>query len=155
MIDSLLSRPPAPLVGALLGLVVVAAYALINERIGVIGGISDFVERASARRPALGWKAWFVVGVLGGGLAFRLLAGGSSVDHGYGWLTRNIGSGVVVGAVLVVAGGLIGYGAKAAGGCTSGNGLGGCSAGSPASLVATGTFMATAIAGSFVIKALT
>lgn len=155
MIDSLLSRPPAPVVGVLLGLVVVAAYALLNERLGVIGGLSDLVERASARRPALGWKAWFVVGVLGGGLAFRLLAGGSSVGHGYGWLTRNIDSGLVVGAVLVVAGALIGYGSKAAGGCTSGNGLGGCSTGSPASLVATGTFMGTAIAASFVIKALT
>ena len=54
--------------------------------------------------------------------------------------------------MLVVAGGLIGYGAKRAGGCTSGNGLGGCSLGSPASFAATATFMGVAIVTSFVIK---
>jgi uncharacterized membrane protein YedE/YeeE len=52
-----------------------------------------------------------------------------------------------------VAGALIGFGAKTAGGCTSGNGLGGCSAGSTSSFAATATFMGTAIAVSFLIKA--
>ena len=57
--------------------------------------------------------------------------------------------------VLVLAGVAIGYGAKAAGGCTSGNGLGGCATGSRASLTATGTFMATAIGLSFLLRAVT
>ena len=48
---------------------------------------------------------------------------------------------------------LVGFGAKYASGCTSGNGIGGNSVGSPASFVATGTFMAAAIAVSFVIEA--
>ncbi|HEY2637044.1 MAG TPA: YeeE/YedE thiosulfate transporter family protein, partial [Solirubrobacteraceae bacterium] len=61
----------------------------------------------------------------------------------------------VVAILLLVGGGLIGYGAKTAGGCTSGNGLGGCSLGSPASFVATGTFMALAVGFSFVIRWLT
>jgi uncharacterized membrane protein YedE/YeeE len=50
---------------------------------------------------------------------------------------------------------LIGYGAKTAGGCTSGNGLGGTSFGSPAGLAATATFMATAVVASLAIEALT
>jgi hypothetical protein len=133
--NTLLDRPPWYVLGALMGLVVIGAFALLNERVGVLGGFSDVVERVTGRRAALGWKAWFAIGIVGGALAFRLLAGGSSVEHGYGWL--------------------IGFGAKMAGGCTSGNGLGGCSAGSPASLVATGTFMGTAIAVSFAIKAIT
>jgi uncharacterized membrane protein YedE/YeeE len=54
--------------------------------------------------------------------------------------------------VLVGAGVLIGFGAKTAGGCTSGNGLGGCSTGSPAGFAATGTFMGVAIAGTFVLR---
>ena len=152
MIESLLHRPPWFVLGALLGLVVVAAYALLNERLGVIGGFSDVVERATGRRRALGWKAWFVFGVVGGGLAFRLLAGEATVPHGYGWLTREL-DGAVVAVVLVVAGVAIGYGAKAAGGCTSGNGLGGCAAGSRLSLAATATFMAVAVAVSFAIEA--
>ena len=154
--NALLDRPPWYVLGALMGLVVVAVFALLNERVGVLGGFSDVVERVTGRRAALGWKAWFAIGIVGGALAFRLLAGGSSVEHGYGWLTRTFsgGAGFVAGIVLVVAGVLIGFGAKMAGGCTSGNGLGGCSAGSPASLVATGTFMGTAIAVSFLIKAI-
>ena len=57
--------------------------------------------------------------------------------------------------MLVVCGFLIGYGAKLAGGCTSGNGLSGNAVLSPASLVATATFFGTAIAVSFLIEALT
>lgn len=151
--DALLERPSPFVLGALLGLVVIAAYALLNERVGVIGGFADAVERVTGRRSALGWKAWFVAGVVGGGLVFRLLAGEATVRDGYGWLTREL-TGPLVAAVLVVAGVAIGYGARRAGGCTSGNGLGGCAAGSPASLVATASFMATAVGLSFVIEAL-
>jgi uncharacterized membrane protein YedE/YeeE len=154
VIDSLLHRPPSLLLGALLGLVVVAGFALLNERVGVIGGFSDVLERATGRRAGLGWKAWFVLGVVGGGLLFRLLAGEPTVRHGFGWLTREL-DGALVAVVLVLAGVAIGYGAKLAGGCTSGNGLGGCSSGSPASLTATGTFMGVAIALSFLIEAVT
>jgi uncharacterized protein len=154
VIEALLDRPPWFVLGPLLGLVVVAAFALLNERVGVVGGFSDVVDRISGRRSALGWKAWFALGIVGGGLAFRLLAGEATVRHGYGWLTRNL-DGPVVGLVLVAAGIAIGFGAKSAGGCTSGNGLGGCSSGSRASLTATATFMATAIAVSFAIQAAT
>jgi uncharacterized membrane protein YedE/YeeE len=139
-----------------MGLVVVAAFALLNERVGVLGGFSDAVERVTGRRAALGWKAWFAIGIVGGAVVFRVLAGGSSVEHGYGWLERELGgAGPLLGVVLIAAGALIGFGAKTAGGCTSGNGLGGCSAGSPASLTATATFMGTAVAVSFLIEALT
>jgi uncharacterized membrane protein YedE/YeeE len=154
VIDSLLHRPPSLVLGALLGLVVVAGFALLNERVGVIGGFSDVLERATGRRAGLGWKAWFVLGVVGGGLLFRLLAGEPTVRHGFGWLTREL-DGPLVAVVLVLAGVAIGYGAKLAGGCTSGNGLGGCSSGSPGSLTATGTFMGVAIALSFLIEAVT
>jgi uncharacterized protein len=151
-VDGLLGRPSPFVLGALLGLVVLAAFGLLNERVGVIGGFGDVLERVTGRRSALGWKAWFVLGVVGGGLVFRLLAGEATVRDGYGWLTREM-AGPVVAGVLVLAGVAIGYGARRAGGCTSGNGLGGCASGSPGSLVATGSFIATAIALSFAIEA--
>ena len=156
MSDFFLHRPAWYVIGGLIGLVVLGLLVTINERIGVLGGYSNVLERASGRIPALGWKAFFLFGVLGGSLIFRLLAGHSTVRHGYGWLTRTFhhDQTLVVGAFLLVAGMLIGFGAKLAGGCTSGNGLGGCSAGSPASFTATGTFMAVAIGASFVIKGL-
>jgi uncharacterized membrane protein YedE/YeeE len=156
--DLLLDRPAWYVLGPLIGLVVLGLYASINERFGVLGGYSVVVERVTGRIPSVGWKGWLLAGVLGGSLVYRLSAGQSTVGDGYGWLTRTFGDGsghVAVAALLVVAGALIGFGAKTAGGCTSGNGLGGCAAGSTSSFAATATFMGTAIACSFAIKGLT
>jgi uncharacterized membrane protein YedE/YeeE len=157
MQDALLHRPAWYVLGPLLGLVVLGLLVTINERFGVLGGYSNVVERITRRSPVLGWKGWLLIGVLGGSLVFRLLAGSGAVPGGYGWLTRTFsGAGnVLIGVLLLVAGALIGFGAKTAGGCTSGNGLGGCSAGSRSSFAATATFMGTAIAVSFLIRAVT
>ena len=80
---------------------------------------------------------WYVIGVLLGLTVVGVLA------------TLNQRLGALGGGVL------IGYGAKLAGGCTSGNGLCGTSLGSPASFAATATFMATAIGATFAIAWLT
>jgi uncharacterized membrane protein YedE/YeeE len=151
-------RPAWYVLGPLIGLVVLGLLVAINERFGVLGGYSNVVERVTRRSPAFGWKGWLLVGVLGGSLLFRLVAGGGAIPDGYGWLTRTFTGGgqvIAVGGLLLVAGALIGFGAKTAGGCTSGNGLGGCSAGSTGSFAATATFMGVAIAVSFLIKAVT
>lgn len=153
--ELLLDRPPWYLIGATVALITIALVALVNGRIGIVTGWSDAVERVQGRRATVGWKTWFVIGVIGGGLLFRLLAGQRSTGEGYGWVTRTFDSPVAVAVVLLVGSGLIGYGSKLGRGCTSGNGIGGCSFGSPASFVATATFMAVAVAASFVIKGLT
>lgn len=140
------------LAGPLLGLCVIAVRLLFNTRLGVTGGYSAIVSRLRGTEPSLDWRAWFVIGILLGGGLFALLAGGQNF-HGYGWLTRSFDD-VLVAPILVVAGVLVGYGAKLSGGCTSGNGLSGTAILSPASLVATGTFFATAIVVTFATKAL-
>lgn len=148
--EILLDRPPWFLVGPLLGLIVVAVFATLNERLGVLGGYAELVERATGARRGLGWKAWFVVGIVLGGLMFGVAARGPQAGAGYGWLHEALGNDpVATGSVLAGGGFLIGVGARTAGGCTSGNGLSGCSFGSPASFVATGTFMVTAVAAAF------
>ena len=146
-------RPPWAVVGVSLGLIVVAVQAAINQQVGILGGFSAVVERASGRTSELRWKAWFLFGVVLGGMTWGLLAGRAG-STSYGWLTRTFtgSSAWLTGVVLACAGVLIGYGAKTAGGCTSGNGLVGCAAGSPASLVATATFFGTAIIGSVVLS---
>lgn len=148
MEELLLPRPPWFFAGPLLGFCVVLLYALVNRRLGVLGGFSDVVERLSERSLRVGWKGAFLFGVVGGAATFALLSGGARVGSGYGWLTRELSDATAL-ALLVGAGALIGYGAKTAGGCTSGNGLSGNAIGSRASLVATATFMATAVAVSF------
>src|SRR4051795_13399369 len=134
--------------GPALGVCVVAVRLLLNARLGVTGGYSAVVERI------LDWRALFLVGLIAGAAIFALVAGGPDF-HGYGWLTDTFtgDSRWVVGPILFAAGTLIGYGAKTAGGCTSGNGLSGVSMNSVASLAATATFFATAIVVSFVIEA--
>ena len=131
--------------GPVLGLCVVAMRWLFNERLAATGAWTSAVERR------LDSGGWLLIGLVLGGGVF-----GSSLD-GYGWLTDTFtgGSRWVIVPVLVFAGALIGFGAKTAGGCTSGNGLSGNAVLSPASLVATGVFFGTAIVVSFVIEALT
>jgi uncharacterized membrane protein YedE/YeeE len=140
--------------GPVLGLCVVACRALFNGRLGVTGGFSELVERAAQGSSRFDWRGWFVIGVVAGGTLF-LIAWGGPVFHGYGWMTDTFhGAGrIAMVPLLLVAGVLIGFGAKTAGGCTSGNGLSGTSMLSPAALTATATFFGTAIAVSFLIKA--
>src|SRR5919202_1016467 len=133
--------------GPLLGLCTVAVRLLWNARLGVTGGFSAVVERR------FDWRAFFLLGLVVGATVFALIAGGPDF-HGYGWLTQTFtgDSRWVVAPILFAAGILIGFGAKTAGGCTSGNGLSGASMPLPAALAATATFFATAIVVSFVIK---
>jgi uncharacterized membrane protein YedE/YeeE len=140
--------------GPVLGLCVVAVRLLLNQRLGVTGGYTSLLASVRARSPALDWRALFFLGIIVGGLVFALVAGGPDF-HGYGWLTQNFtgSSRWLVAPILLASGVLIGFGAKTAQGCTSGNGLGGTSLASPASLAATATFFSTAIAVSFLIKA--
>jgi uncharacterized protein len=152
--EALQSRPAWYVIGPVLGLIIIGLMATLNQRIGVVRGYSNVLERATGRVPALTWSWWFLAGVFGGSLIWRLLAGESTVSGGYGWLSRTFSDDAVVIAILFAGGILIGFGAKTARGCTAGNGLGGCSQGNPASFSATATFMGTAIVATYVIKAL-
>jgi uncharacterized membrane protein YedE/YeeE len=147
--EVLLDRPQFIIGGIALGLVVVALLATVNQRLGVAGGFAEVVDGVAQRTFAFGWKSAFLLGIVGGGAAFALLAGADTLGDGYGWLTRSFGNDVAVGAILVLGGGLIGYGARVAGGCTSGHGISGSAFASPASIVSTMTFMTTAIATAF------
>jgi uncharacterized membrane protein YedE/YeeE len=140
--------------GPVIGLCVVAMRWLLNERLGATGAWSDAVEKLSSRSLALDTRGWLLLGLIFGGVVFGVF--GSALE-GYGWLTETFSGGGrwVIVPVLIFAGALIGFGAKLAGGCTSGNGLSGNAVLSPASLVATATFFGTAIAVSFAIEALT
>ena len=140
--------------GPVAGLCVVACRILFNGRLGVTGGFSEVIAKLRAGRLEFDWRGWFLIGVVLGGTAFALAAGGPDFT-GYGWLTATLHGSlrIAIVPILLVAGGLIGYGAKLAGGCTSGNGLTATALLSPAGLAATATFFTTAIVVSFIIKA--
>src|SRR2546423_5411373 len=128
----LLDHPAWYVAGALLGGCVIALRLLLNARLGVTGGYTDVIEHVRARDPRLGWRGWFLIGLLAGTLVFVALTGGDATPHGYGWLTRTFdGPGrVVAGGPLLGAGGAIGFRAQTAGGCTAGHGVSGSALGS-------------------------
>jgi uncharacterized membrane protein YedE/YeeE len=140
--------------GPALGLCVVACRVLFNGRLGVTGGFSEIVDKVRRGSATFDWRGWFAIGVLLGGTVYVAAHGGPGFD-GYGWLTATFHDAgrIAIGPILLVAGIAVGYGAKRAGGCTSGNGLSGTSMFSPAALAATATFFGTAIIVSFAIKA--
>ena len=138
--------------GLLLGLLVAALLWLINKPLGALGGYVDTVQWIAARAGAPSWRVLFVVGIVIGGLLSALVAGSWQPTLAYGSFTSSFGPTLGGGGlVLLVAGTLIGYGARLGGGCTSGHGMCGTAMGSPASFVATMTFMGTAIIAAYLL----
>jgi len=126
-------------------------YAVWNEPLGV-SGLYAHVTRFAVRRPDTDMlRVWVFAGIVAGSVLVTLLQGGPRVSAEYGVLSAALPLLLLV-PVLFVGGVLIGYGVRWAGGCTSGHGLAGSSAFSVASFTATTTFMATAIAVSFLLN---
>ena len=147
-------RIPWFIAGPLIGLLVVALYAVANQRLGVTGSYLQVATFLRDRTRAEMWRVWFFVGLFAGALLATVLRGGPSFGLGYGALGLALPLVVLV-PVLFLAGVLMGYGARWAGGCTSGHGLSGTASLSPASLVAAATFFATAVLVTFLLHILT
>lgn len=147
-------RIPWYVAGPLVGLLLVALYATISRPIGVSGSYHSVTAVARGLPNVEMWRVWFFVGLIGGSLLFAFLRGGPTFHLGYGTLGQLLPLGALI-PVLFVGGILIGFGARWAGGCTSGHGISGTAILSPGSIAATMTFMATAIAITFAVNLLT
>lgn len=129
---------PALAGGVLIGLSATLLLWL-NGRIAGVSGILNGV--LFPRTGDLAWRAAFLIGlVVAGGLYMMLVPGASQprVDFPRG--------------ALVFAGVLVGFGTRMGNGCTSGHGVCGLGRLSMRSLAAVITFMATAIATTFVVR---
>lgn len=138
--------------GPLVGLAIVAFLLLANRRFGVTGGITDLVVGSSEGRGLSSWRVWLIGGIALGSFAHAAITGSFADTGGYGWLADRLSTGPQV-AVLFGAGMLVGYGAKLAGGCTSGHGLTGVALGSRASMAAMAGIMGSAIGVSLLLEA--
>ncbi|WP_108125027.1 YeeE/YedE family protein [Saccharospirillum mangrovi] len=126
--------------GALIGLS--AAFLMWSQ--GRVAGISGIVGGlVQPVRGDLDWRWLFVIGLVLGGVLYRVLGIGPGVEHI---------QPVVSQGVLVLAGLLVGIGATIGAGCTSGHGICGLARRSPRSLVATLSFMGTAFVTVFVVR---
>lgn len=140
-------RCPWYVAGPLIGALIVVLLWAINRPLGALGGYVDTVQWAQEPGAAPSWRVFLLLGIVLGGLLSALAAGGYQPTLAYGSFDATpFGMTLPAKAlVLLGAGGLIGYGARRAGGCTSGHGMCGTAMGSPASLVATMTFMGVAV----------
>ncbi len=133
--------PWSALAGGVLIGVSASMLLLLHGRIAGISGIVAGLFRGDAQeRP---WRAWFVAGLLVGGLLL-------SVAH-----PASFGPTPAPVWLAAVAGLLVGFGTRLGNGCTSGHGVCGLSRVARRSLAATLTFMTTgAISTYFVVHVL-
>jgi uncharacterized membrane protein YedE/YeeE len=150
----MLERCPWYVAGPLLGLLMVGLRAALNRPFGALGGFVELVEGAWRSRR-LGFRAHLLLGLVLGGTLFAVTTGSfaPALEHAsYG--VQSLGSTWGQMGLLLVAGTVMGFGARTAGGCTSGHGLSGMCTGSRASLVASMTFFATAVAAAHLVDRL-
>ena len=127
--------------GALIGL----SVSLLLLATGRVAGISGVVgSLLTPVRGDIAWRVLFFGGLLTGGLLLAWLRPGS-----FG-APASLSTGT--GALLVVAGLLVGFGSRLGNGCTSGHGVCGISRGSVRSIAATLTFMATGALTVFLVR---
>lgn len=111
----------------------------LNGRVAGVSGILNGVVFPKA--GDVSWRLAFLVGLVAAGGLYMALAPGAPLPRAD---FSRVG--------LVVAGLLVGFGTRMGNGCTSGHGVCGLGRLSMRSLAAVATFMATAIATTFVIR---
>jgi uncharacterized membrane protein YedE/YeeE len=139
-------RCPWYLAGPIIGLVIVGLRATLNKPLGALGGYIDLAENAITPRR-LGFRSFLLLGIVLGGVAYAFTLGHFSPAFSYANAAgaaaippyRSLG-------LLLLAGFGMGFGARVAGGCTSGHGMTGMSLLSPASILASMTFFTVAVA---------
>lgn len=117
------------------GIIIGLATVIMMHFNGRITGISGIVNGAFKIVPGdWGWRIFFILGLLTGGLAMRIANPESFVDTSNSSVTR-----------IALAGLLVGFGTIMGNGCTSGHGVCGISRLSKRSILATLVFIATGI----------
>ncbi len=129
--------------GVGIGLTALALAWFMGKRLGVTGGFVDACSIVTSSASS-SWKIWFILGLpLGGVLA---TIGAWSWTLTYGRLDALVyGSIWLKAGWLFLSGILIGFGARWAGGCTSGNSIMGVALGSKMSILATLAFIAAGV----------
>jgi uncharacterized membrane protein YedE/YeeE len=123
--------------GLLIGLAAGALILGIGRIMGAAGIVGGLVE---PRPGDVAWRLWLIVGLLFAPAILALFSAARTPSIEASWPT------------IVIAGLLVGFGARLGSGCTSGHGICGLSRLSPRSFVATAAFMASGLATVFVAR---
>jgi len=143
------------LVGAGIGLLIIVSFVLSNRPLGAstayakAGGIisrlaypqTDAMDYYRKVTPTVDWQLMILPGIVIGALLSAHLSGTLALEVVPPFWEARIGGGVVLRWVVGVVGGiLLGFGARWAGGCTSGHGISGNLQLSLASMLASAGF---------------
>lgn len=153
--DLLPDRLPWYITGPALGLLVVGLFMVANQPLGASGAYVQTMDAVRGKADAVQWRVWYFGGIFVGGMLATVLGDGIDTRTGYDAMFEAGWSKPVVAIVVFLAAIVMGYGARMAGGCTSGHGICGTAQRSPASWAATATFVGTAIIVTFVLTSLT
>jgi uncharacterized membrane protein YedE/YeeE len=124
------------------GVLIGAAATLLLWLTGRVAGVSGILSGVVFPvRPDVAWRVAFLGGLILAGGAYLIFVPGVAPPR----------TGFPAGG-LVLAGLLVGFGTRMGNGCTSGHGVCGLGRFSLRSLVAVVTFMATAMATTFVVR---
>jgi uncharacterized membrane protein YedE/YeeE len=131
-----------------IGLTALGLAWFTGKRLGVTGGFVEAISAAtgdsSAKSSPSPWKLWFILGIVFGGALANL--GHWNWTWLYGRLDAiTYGSIFLKSLWLLVGGFLVGFGARWAGGCVSGNSLMGISTGNKMSMLVTVAFLAAGV----------
>lgn len=141
--------------GAAIGAVVLALLYFENKLLGVSTGYSDVCALTSDPTARASWRMPLLAGIVLGGLAAALLAARTpTLAMGVFDTLWSANPAIKIG-VLFGGGVLVGFGARTAGGCTSGHSIVGVAQGARSSLVATAMFMIAGFAVTHLVVFLT
>ena len=130
--------------GIAIGLFVLVLLVATRNLLGVSTGFADACAAPFDARLRRSWRLPFLVGIVCGGFAAALASGSFSPTLAMGMFDARVTDVPAAKAAWFVIGGiLLGFGARLAGGCTSGHGIVGTALLAKSSWIATAVFMLT------------
>ena len=164
---------PAPawspyLVGALIGLLTIATLTISKKPVGASSAYADAVgllgrlvaprhvaslKHFQDHKPAIGWSLLFVLGAVGGSFLAAWSGGELTGDYLQDlWVARFGPDSYLLRTLVALAGGAImAFGARLAGGCTSGHGISGTMQLAVGSWIAVICFFVSGIATALIV----
>ncbi len=128
--------------GIAIGLFVLVMLRVTGKPLGVSTGYEDACGAITSPTLRRSWRLPFIVGIVAGGTLAASLAGGVTLTATMGMFDELVTASLPAKAAIFTGGGvLLGFGARLAGGCTSGHGIVGMSLLARSSIVATAAFM--------------
>ena len=132
--------------GAALGAFVLLFFGRTGKALGVSTCYYDACGAMTEPEARRSWRLPFLLGIIGGGLVAAVLAGNFTATASMGLFDTLVTASLPAKAALLTAGGvMLGFGARLAGGCTSGHGIVGMALLARSSVTATLVFMVTGV----------